>query len=60
MRVCASGIAQDMIAVPLGRPHRFAVVAAPDYFERHPKPVTPRDRRSGGPCSTKMSTTNTP
>ncbi|MFD2265194.1 LysR family transcriptional regulator [Lacibacterium aquatile] len=36
-------IAADMIAVPLGPRHRFAVVARPDYFERHPRPVTPHD-----------------
>jgi len=33
----------DMIAVPIGRPMRFAVVAAPDYFENAPKPRSPAD-----------------
>lgn len=34
-------IAQDMIAIPLGPSLRFAVVASPEYFERHPKPISP-------------------
>lgn len=33
----------DMIAVPLGRPQRYAVVAAPRYFEQHEQPRTPAD-----------------
>ncbi|MEQ9607137.1 MAG: LysR substrate-binding domain-containing protein [Kiloniellaceae bacterium] len=33
----------DMIAVALGRPQRYAVVAAPGYFENHGKPRTPAD-----------------
>jgi DNA-binding transcriptional LysR family regulator len=33
----------DMIAVPLGRPQRYAVVATPDYFKQHGKPRTPAD-----------------
>lgn len=33
----------DMIAVSLGRPQRYAVVAAPGYFRRHGKPRTPAD-----------------
>ncbi|WP_425405516.1 LysR substrate-binding domain-containing protein [Hwanghaeella sp.] len=33
----------DMIAVPLGRPQRYAVVASPGYFKAHPKPHTPAD-----------------
>ena len=32
-----------MIAVSLGRPHRYAVIGAPDYFERHGKPLVPPD-----------------
>lgn len=36
-------VAQDMIAVPIGPPVRMAVVAAPDYFARHPAPQHPRD-----------------
>lgn len=42
-------IAADMIAVPIGPRHRFAVVGSPDYFARHPKPQTPQDLR-GLPC----------
>ncbi|WP_340120164.1 LysR substrate-binding domain-containing protein [Pelagibius sp. 7325] len=33
----------DMIAVSLGRPQRYAVVASPGYFEKHGKPRTPAD-----------------
>jgi DNA-binding transcriptional LysR family regulator len=36
-------VPRDMIAVPLGLAQRYAVVAAPDYFERFPKPRTPAD-----------------
>lgn len=36
-------LARDMIAVPLGRPQRFAVVASPDYLSRHTVPKTPDD-----------------
>lgn len=33
----------DMIAVPVGRPQRYAVVASPGYFKAHGKPRTPSD-----------------
>jgi DNA-binding transcriptional LysR family regulator len=36
-------IERDMIAVPIGPPLRMAVVASPAYFERHPRPKTPKD-----------------
>lgn len=36
-------IQKDMIAVRVSRDHRAAIVAAPEYFKRHPKPKTPRD-----------------
>jgi DNA-binding transcriptional LysR family regulator len=42
-------IAADMIAVPIGPRQRFAAVASPDYFERWPKPASPRDI-AGMPC----------
>jgi DNA-binding transcriptional LysR family regulator len=42
-------IARDMIAVPIGPRHAFAVVATPDYFARFGKPLTPRDL-AGKPC----------
>ncbi len=42
-------IAADMIAVPVGPRHRFAVVASPSYFKIHKPPVTPHDLR-GLPC----------
>ena len=38
-----STIDKDMIAVPIGPPLRFAVVASPDYFAAHRPPKTPRD-----------------
>lgn len=34
-------IAQDMVAVPIGGRQRTAIVAAPAFFERYPKPTTP-------------------
>ena len=36
-------VPSDMIAVPLGRPQRYAVVGSPGYFERHGKPRVPPD-----------------
>ncbi len=36
-------IQRDMVAVRVSREQRAAVVAAPRYFESHPKPRTPRD-----------------
>lgn len=33
----------DMVAVPLGRMQRYAVVASPTYLEHHGRPVTPTD-----------------
>ncbi len=36
-------IAADMIAVPIGPRHRFAVVGTPDYFDNRPVPTTPHD-----------------
>lgn len=36
-------VPSDMIAVPLGRPQRYAVVGSPSYFERHGKPRVPPD-----------------
>lgn len=36
----------DMIAVSLGRPQRYAVVASRSYFERHGTPRTPADLTS--------------
>jgi DNA-binding transcriptional LysR family regulator len=36
-------LAQDMIAVSLGPPQRYALVASPDYVARHGKPKHPRD-----------------
>lgn len=36
-------VPSDMIAVKLGRPRRFAVVASPAYFQRAEKPIVPPD-----------------
>ncbi|MDD2859598.1 MAG: LysR family transcriptional regulator [Acidiphilium sp.] len=36
-------IAKDMIAVRIGPDMRMAVVGSPDYFARHPIPLTPQD-----------------
>jgi DNA-binding transcriptional LysR family regulator len=36
-------VAQDMVAVPVGEPRRFAVVGSPDYFAVRGKPLVPAD-----------------
>jgi len=36
-------MANDMIAMPLGRPQVYCVVASPTYLERHGRPQTPTD-----------------
>lgn len=36
-------VPSDMIAVPIGGPRRFAVVATPAYFEKQGKPRVPAD-----------------
>ncbi|WP_208353253.1 LysR family transcriptional regulator [Pseudaestuariivita rosea] len=36
-------IAQDMIALPVGPPLRYAIVASPDYLAGRPAPKTPAD-----------------
>ena len=36
-------VAKDMVAVRIGPDMRMAVVATPDYFRRHQKPLTPQD-----------------
>lgn len=36
-------LAQDMIAVPLGPPQRYAVAAAPGFLARHGRPRTPEE-----------------
>jgi DNA-binding transcriptional LysR family regulator len=36
-------LAQDMIAVSLSGPQRYAVVASPDYIARHGRPKHPKD-----------------
>lgn len=38
-------IAQDMVAVPIGPRQRTAIVAAPSFFETHPRPTTPEQLR---------------
>lgn len=39
----ANLVPSDMIAVPLGRPQRYAVVGSPAYFETHARPRVPTD-----------------
>lgn len=34
---------QDMIAVPLGRPLRYSIIASPDYLRNRGRPHTPSD-----------------
>lgn len=36
-------LAQDMIAVSLGPPQRYAVVASPQYIAQHGRPSSPKD-----------------
>jgi DNA-binding transcriptional LysR family regulator len=36
-------LSEDMIAVRIGPDWRFAVVGAPSYFDRYPRPETPQD-----------------
>ncbi len=36
-------VARDMIAVPIGPEMRMAVVGAPSYFDKHPRPRAPHD-----------------
>ncbi len=36
-------IERDMVAVRVSRDLRAAIVASPDYFASHPKPISPRD-----------------
>ena len=36
-------VEKDMVAVPVGRPMRVAVVASPSYFDVRPIPITPSD-----------------
>lgn len=38
-----SDVPQDMVAVRIGPPQRYAIVGAPAYFKRHPVPRTPRE-----------------
>ena len=42
-------MANDMIAMPLGKPEVYDVVASPDYLARHGRPDTPADL-SGHDC----------
>src|SRR5690606_35443101 len=36
-------LAQDMIAMPLGPPLRYAIVASPDYLRKNGRPALPSD-----------------
>ena len=39
----AEALSKDVIAISLGAPHRFVLVAAPGYLARHGMPVKPED-----------------
>src|SRR6185312_11167287 len=39
------GVAQDMIAVPVGEKFQLSTVASPAYLARHPAPAVPDDLR---------------
>src|SRR5260221_11919275 len=43
-------IAADMIAIPIGPRHRFAVVGSPAYFKAHKPPATPHDLKGLRGC----------
>jgi DNA-binding transcriptional LysR family regulator len=49
-------VAKDMIAVPIGAPMRMAVVAAPGYFDNHPRPATPQDLTSHNGINIRLPT----
>lgn len=49
VRFGSADVPQDMVAVRIGPPPRFAVVGSPDYFRRRPPPRSPRDV-SGHEC----------
>jgi DNA-binding transcriptional LysR family regulator len=49
-------IDKDMIAVPIGPSLRMAVVASPDYFERHPVPKSPNDLTAHACINQRMPT----
>jgi DNA-binding transcriptional LysR family regulator len=43
VRFGSGNVPQDMVAVRMGPPARFAVVGSPEYLLRRPPPRTPRD-----------------
>src|SRR5579871_1254756 len=51
---------QDMIAVSLGPPQRYAVVAAPDYVAQHGRPKHPRDLLNHTGIRIRFGNGNTP
>jgi DNA-binding transcriptional LysR family regulator len=48
-------LAQDMIAVSLSPPQRYAVVASPDYVARHGRPKHPKDLLDHGAIRTRFA-----
>jgi DNA-binding transcriptional LysR family regulator len=48
-------LAQDMIAVPLGLPQRYAVVASPQYIAQHGRPKQPKDLLDHAAIRTRFS-----
>ena len=49
-------VAKDMIALRIGPDMRMAVVGAPDYFQKHPKPLTPQDLTAHNCINTRSPT----
>jgi DNA-binding transcriptional LysR family regulator len=47
-------LSADMIAVPVGPAVEFAVVGSPDYFSRHPLPISPEDLQKHACISHRM------
>jgi DNA-binding transcriptional LysR family regulator len=49
-------VAKDMVAVRIGPEMRMAVVGAPAYFDRHPRPRTPQDLTAHNCINTRLPT----
>lgn len=49
-------VEKDMIALRIGPDLRMALVGSPDYFVRHPMPVTPRDLMAHRCINLRMAT----
>ena len=49
-------VERDMVAVRIGPDMRMAIVGAPTYFERHPRPDSPRDLTGHHCINTRLPT----